>query len=334
MSQQTMNISVAKIRTLATQACVVSGSSIATALALVDATISAACVGSRQLGLPHFLDYIESLRAGRINGHARPQIRYILPAFIHADADGGVQQLGFDMVYDDFKKRVTTFGIAVFTQQNGFTAGELGYYTRRLAADGLMAMAFANGPALMTVPGSKQKVYCTNPIAFGAPAGTDHRPVVIDQATSAAAFVKVRRAAQDHQTIPDDWAVDQSGRSTVDPNEAMAGALLPFGGYKGANLALMVELLAAGLSGAAWSLDQGEFLRGSTSLNAGLTVLAIAPVATDQPVGERINAHLRRLHSHGVHIPGQNGADYDERTNLEVPIELLRAIEEAAAGKS
>ncbi|TIW17972.1 MAG: Ldh family oxidoreductase, partial [Mesorhizobium sp.] len=97
-------------------------------------------------------------------------------------------------------------------------------------------------------------VYCTNPMSFAAPAA-DGSPLVIDQSSSATAFVNIRKAAEDGRKIPEGWALDASGNPTTDPAAAMKGAMLAFGGQRGANIALMVEVLAAGLSGANWSLD-------------------------------------------------------------------------------
>lgn len=174
-----------ELRQLALEACLACGSSPAMAKALVDATLSAACFGRTELGFPHFVDYLTSLRDGRINGDAKPRFDHVLPALIYADADGGIAQLGFDLIYDDFVKRVKTFGISVFTQRNSYTAGELGYYVRRLAEDGLIAIAAANGPALMAAAEGGERVYCTNPLAFGAPLPELLPPLVIDQATSA-----------------------------------------------------------------------------------------------------------------------------------------------------
>ena len=99
-------------------------------------------------------------------------------------------------------------------------------------------------------------------MAFAAPVA-DGPPLVIDQSSSATAFVNIRKAADEGREIPEGWALDATGHSTTDPVQAMKGALLAFGGARGANIALMVEVLAAGLSGANWSLDAPFFRRAS-----------------------------------------------------------------------
>ena len=89
-------------------------------------------------------------------------------------------------------------------------------------------------------------------------------------------------------------------------SQAVKGALLAFGGERGANIALMVEVLAAGISGAKWSLDAPSFTSGSQSPGSGLTVIALAPRLVDPGFETRLAAQLDRLSGHGVHIPGRS----------------------------
>lgn len=304
MMRETVTLPWEEARKLALEACGAVGARPAVAASLVDATLSAAQCGRAELGFPHFLLYLRSFREGRIDGRAEPSIGRPLPAMIASDARGGIAQLGFDLALDDLARQARALGIAVFTQKNSYTTGELGYYVRRLALDGLIGLAATNGPALMAASAGGKPVYCTNPIAFAAPVAGAESPLVIDQASSATAFYNIVRAASDDRAIPEGWATDERGDATTDPREALRGALLPFGGYKGANIALMVEVLSAGLSGAAWSLDARDFQAGDTSPAAGLTVVALSPAAIDPHFADRHAAHLARLRDLGVHIPG------------------------------
>lgn len=304
MAESSVTLSVADARELAIAACRAAGASPAAADSLVEASLSATRFGRSELGFPHLLTYLASFREGRIDGSAEPRIERPLPAVIVADAQGGIAQLGFDRAYGELVKAARAFGIALFTQRNSYTSGELGYYVRRLARDGLTALAATSGPALMAASAGGPRVYCTNPIAFAAPAAPAQDPLVIDQASSATAFINVVRAASRKQEIPEGWATDAQGNITTDAQKALEGALLPFGGYKGANMALMVEMLAAGISGAAWALDAKDYKSGRECPDTGLTVIALAPPAARPGLAERIGAHLRRLRDCGVHIPG------------------------------
>ncbi|AFL51179.1 (2R)-3-sulfolactate dehydrogenase (NADP+) [Sinorhizobium fredii] len=328
MAEEKARLSVAEIRNIAADACLACGASAATAKSLVEATLSAALRGRPEVGLPHFIDYLRSFVEGRIDGKAQPRMQHPLPAFIHSDAKGGIAQLGFDLAFEDLVKRARTFGVAIFSQRNSYTAGELGYYVRRLAVEGLVSMAVANAHALMAAAAGGKPVFGTNPLAFGAPLPAPQAPLIIDQAASATAFVNIVRAAADNVAIPEGWATDEAGAVTTDPAKAILGALLPFGGYKGANIALLVEVLSAGLSGAAWSLDAGNFRSGNEPPNVGLTVIAIAPAAVDPSFALRSADHFGRLQELGVHIPGSGSAveapnDADE---IEIDARLLEEI--------
>lgn len=299
-------IGFGELRALLANACHAVGSNDANTASLVEATLSAHQFGPPAMGLPHFVDYLEALQAGRINGRAQPIISNSLPAILAVDAQRGIAQTGFDAAFPALLERARSLGVAVFTQGNSYTCGELGYYVRRLAAEGLVALAATNGPPLLAAAVGGQRVYCTNPLAFAAPGGSDGGQVVIDQASSATAFVKLVKAAANGEAIPEGWAIDAAGQPTTDAAHAVEGALLPFGGARGANIALMVELLAAGMSGANWSLDAGDFRSGNESPGTGLTVIALMPPAA---FAERAAAQMQRLQSMGVHAPGARSAN-------------------------
>src|SRR6202789_1632774 len=286
---------------LASRAVRAAGANDETALALARATVSANAHGKESSGFSHLMDYLSALRAGRIVGDAEPFVTSPAPAAIHCDARGGIAQAGFDLAFDSLCERTQPFGIALFAQNGSYTTGELGYYPRRLAERGLVAFAATSGPALMTVAGAKTPVYCTNPIAFAAPLD-EGPPLLIDQASSETAFVQLRHYAERGEPLPPGWAVDAEGEPTTDPKAALRGALLAFGGARGANIALMVEVMAAGLAGANWALDAPSFLSGDRSPGAGLLVIAITPALLAPDFPQRLRLQLDRLATLGGYI--------------------------------
>lgn len=315
-------------RVLARFSILGAGGNAAMASSLADATLAAEASGQSAVGFAHLVDYLESLVAGRIVGSAEPLISSPAPALIRSDARGGIAQLGFDRAFDDLCARAGTYGLTLFTQNKSYTAGELGYYVRRLARSGFIAFAAANGPALMVPPGVSQAVYCTNPFAFGAPTGSSG-PLVIDQASSATAYVRIRAPAERGERLPEGWAIDAAGAPTIDPGAALKGALLTFGGARGANIALMVEVLAAGLAGGNWSLDAPGFTQGDQSPGAGLVVIAIAANMLDPDFAARLESHTRRLAGLGVYIPGLTRRLREEEARKEgfqLPCELVQRI--------
>ena len=135
----------------------------------------------------------------------------------------------------------------------------MGHHGERLAREGLCALMFANTPAAMAAWGGKTAVYGTNPIAFAAPLqGRD--PIVIDLSLSKVARGNIMAAKQNGADIPEGWAFDADGKPTTDPALALAGTMAPLGDAKGTALALMVEILAAALTGAILSKDATSFL--------------------------------------------------------------------------
>lgn len=321
---------------LALRACRGAGADEASARALVDASLSAARFGPATLGFPHMVDYLNSFREGRINCSPAPTLTRPLPAMLVSDADGGVAQLGFDLAFDDIVGAARKAGIAIFTQTNSYTAGELGYYVRRLAAEGLVGLAATNANAMVVSKPGGPAVYSTNPLAFGFPLGEASLPMVIDQASSATAFVNIVAAAAEGRSIPRGWAVDENGADTEDPEKALGGALLPFGGRKGGNVALLVEMLSAGLSGGPWSLDTPDFRSGSTRPAVGLTVLAMMPGAPGEGRIARAHEQTRRLAGLDVFIPGVSDVEFPPSPSkrLAMPASVHEAVRAFAAAGS
>ncbi|GLS18995.1 malate dehydrogenase [Labrys miyagiensis] len=308
---------------LAYRATIRAGANEATARSLADATVAAELAQRPAVGFAHLKDYLAAFACGRIAATVVPEVDYPAPALIHVDAKGAIGQLGFDMAFDELVSRASTYGIAILAQRGSYTTGELGYYARRLALKELVAIAATNGPALMTPGAGTPLVYCTNPLAFAAPV-EGGLPLVIDQASSATAFVNIRQAAEQGLPIPDGWAVDAEGQPTTDAREAMKGALLAFGGSRGANIALMVEVLAAGLTGANWSLDAPSFAEGDRSPGIGLFVVALKPDLLTWDFAARLALQLDRLAANGVHIPGRSAASDG---TIELPAALVATLE-------
>lgn len=329
----TITMTVREAEALCERAARAAGASSFTAGSLARSVVAAEADGQASVGLSHFIDYLDALDAGRIDGAAEPAITRPAPALILSDGRGGAAHPGFDLAFDDLADAARTFGIALFTQRNAFTCGSLSYFVGRLAETGLAAIAATNGPPIVAGSGARRPVFCTNPMAFAIPVAGG-APLIIDQSSSATAFVNVRAAANAGRLIPEGWALDANGEPTTDPNEAMKGALLAFGGNRGANIALMVEVLAAGINGANWSLDAPPFGVGSDGPGTGMTVIALAPQLIDPDFATRVGKQVERLSGeYGVHIPGRAkvaARERSERDGLAIPRAVYDRITAAA----
>ncbi len=325
----TINLSIHEATMLCERAARLAGANGKTARALARSVVAAEADGQASVGLSHFIDYLDGLEAGRIDGKAEPELTQPAPAIILSDAKGGSAHLGFDLAFESLMDAAKSFGIAMFTQRNAFTCGSLSYFVGRLAEEGFAAIAVTNGPPLVAGSGAKKPVFCTNPMAFAAPVANGP-PLIIDQSSSATAFVNIRAAANAGKQIPEGWALDAQGNPTTDPNEAMKGALLTFGGARGANVALMVEVLAAGFNNANWSVDAPPFGEGSEGPGTGMTVIVLAPRLIDIDFERRLRKHVDRLAGdYGVHIPGRSKAaarDRAERDGVTIPRAVYERI--------
>lgn len=318
---------------LCTRAARAYGASDAAARSLAAASVAAEARGQASVGIRHLFDYLDAMADGRLDGAAEPLLSRPTAAIVKSDARGGIAHLGFDRAFDELVAAARSVGIALFTQRNAYTCGALGYFAERLAQQGLVALAAGNAPALLAAGGARKPIYGTNPLAFAAP--QPHGPaLLIDQASSATAYVNIRAAAEAGKPLPEGWALDEAGEPTTDPSAALKGALVAFGGARGGNIALMVEILAA-MSGGNWSLDAPSFLEGNRSPGVGMLIVALDPQWLDDDFGMRLSAQLQRLAAeHNVFIPGFEKAQALQRSvehGLSVDADLYRKLESVAA---
>jgi len=179
----------------------------------------------------------------------------------------------------------------------------------RFAEAGLIAIMLANAPKAIAPWGAREAVFGTNPIAFATPvAGA--APLVIDLSLSRVARGKVMAAKKAGTEIPQDWALDRNGRPTTAPEDALNGTMLPIGQAKGTALALMVELLAASLSGSAFSHQAGSFFDPDGSPpRVGQTVICIDP-GVQSDYAARVGGLLETISAlEGARLPGERRRD-------------------------
>ena len=269
---------------------------------LVDAALFAEDRGKPVVGVAHLLDHVDAMDDGRLDGRAVPRLGHPSPAVVTSDARRGIAHTGFDEGFPGIVDAARRYGLAAFAQQGSFTCGPLGWFAERLADAGFVAVATAVAPAVLAAGPGTGRVFGTNPMAYSVPRA-GRPPLTVDQASSSTAFVSVRDAAARGAPLPEGWALDADGRPTTDPEAALAGALLPFGGYKGANIALLVELLSS-MAGGSWSMDAPPWDSGSRSPSVGMFVLALDHGAVGPGFPARVAEHLDRLAHSGMRLPG------------------------------
>jgi (2R)-3-sulfolactate dehydrogenase (NADP+) len=289
---QVIEVDWDRLASLCSAAITTAGGDEDTAAALTEAVLAAERRGNTAVGVAHLFDYLDALQCGRLNGTPRPVVRHDRRSVITVSADDGIAQLAFRAARPALVAAARECGVAMLSVSDAFTVGELGHYTWEVAAEGLVALAGANSPALMSLYDAPDAVTGTNPFSFALPGRSS--PRLIDQASSAVAWVRIRDAAAAGEPIPSDWALDASGAATTDAAAALLGPLVPFGGVKGSNIALVIELLSV-LSGASFSMNAPDFASGEQPPRVGLFLIALDPAAFAADYLDRVEDHLERL---------------------------------------
>jgi len=290
------------------------GTSSEVASVLADNCARAERDGAKSHGVFRVPGYLSTLKSGYVNGHAQVAVESVAGGFIRVDAGNGFAQPALARARQPLMQAAAKNGIALAAIRNSHHFGALWQDVEPFASEGFIALACVNATARMVPCGGHSPVYGTNPLAFAAPRA-GRPPLVFDLATSALAFGEVRLAAMHGQTLPQGCGVDRDGVPTTDASRIVdGGSLLPFGGYKGASIAMMVELLSAALTGGALSteIDQSGHPGAQTS-RAGQTVILID--ANRSPAGsfaDRVNQLCETLkHAGQARLP--SGRRYANR---------------------
>ncbi|MBL8590609.1 MAG: Ldh family oxidoreductase [Methylobacteriaceae bacterium] len=294
--------------------------------------VAAEADGLKGHGLTRAPSYAAQARCGKIDGFARPVLERVTPALLRVDAACGFAYPALELATDALAAATAEMGVAAVAIRRSHHCGVAGHHVEKLAERGLVALLFANTPAAMAPWGGRTAVFGTNPIAFACPL-PDAPPIVVDLSLSKVARGGILAAKQRGEAIPQGWALDRDGAPTTDPAAALAGTMLPIGDAKGTALALMVELLAAGLTGARYAADASSFLddKGGPP-ETGQLLVAFDPRLVG---GADAPAHFARLAGQitaqdGARLPGFRRIALRRKAaaeGLRVPGQLVSEIE-------
>jgi (2R)-3-sulfolactate dehydrogenase (NADP+) len=254
-----VRLSLAEAEDFAFRALVASRTSTENARATARALVAAEADGQGGHGLSRVPAYALQARAGKVEGRATPRVEQVAGAALRVDGGFGFAYPAIDAAIEALAPLARTQGIAVAALHRSHHFGQAGAHAERLAERGLIALVLGNSPKAMAFWGGRKAMLGTNPLAFAAPLPGGAAPLVIDLAMSVAARGKIVAAEKAGKTIPADWAVDADGHPTTDAKAALAGTLLPIGGAKGGALALMIEILAAAVTGSAFGWEASSF---------------------------------------------------------------------------
>ena len=276
--------------------------------------------------------YAAQSAAGKVDGHAVPQVERVKSGVVTVDARCGFAFRAFADGLPVAAQAAQESGVALLAVRNSHHAGVLGFPVADLAEQGLVALGFANSPASLAPYGGTKVTFGTNPLAMACPR-KNAPPLVIDLSMGLLARGKILQAAKRGELIPEGAAVDAQGNPTRDPAKAFDGALLPFGGPKGYALALIVEIMSAALTGAALAIEASSlFTPDGPAPRLGQSFLVMNPAASaGANFVDRVEQLLAYINDQpGTRLPGDRRMGLSQQArqsnSIDLPDELLKEL--------
>jgi delta1-piperideine-2-carboxylate reductase len=328
----TLKLSLDEIYQLAKEVMLANGCDTANAEALADIVSRAERDGSHSHGLFRLPGYVKALRSGKVDGKAKPTVKHITPAVIQVDGHGCFAPLAQAVGLPVLAEATQKIGIAALSLVGVHHFAALWPETEYLADRGLVGIACTAYMPMVAPAGTKQALFGTNPISFAWPR-PGHSPIVYDMATAAMAMGDVQIAARDGRDVPMGTGLDADGNLTTDPAAIAKGVLLPFGGYKGSAIALMVELLAAGMTGEQFSFEARATDNGDGGPpRGGEMVIGMAPeIIAGDGWQTHVEGFVEKLTAlDGIRLPGErrhkNRQDTGSRAINAALVETIRGL--------
>jgi delta1-piperideine-2-carboxylate reductase len=277
--------------------------------------------GTLSHGLLRLPGYIEAVQTGWADGNAKPQVVSRSPSMVVVDASNGFTHLALARERNDLARRAGETGCAILLIRNAHHFAALWPDIEGFADAGFIAMACVTSRARVTAWNGRTPVFGTNASAFACPR-KGGPPIVWDQAASVMSQGEILRAAREGRPLADGVGVDAHGQPTTDPKAVLeGGAILPFGGVKGASIAFMVEVLAGALTGAPFGIETPA--PGTMPSKCGEFVMVIDPRRAGADVASRVEPLVDAIHAAGSeHLPGSRRHERRRRALAEgIPLQ-------------
>ena len=304
----TVSLSLDEIFNLAKKTLLANGCDDETASILSDLIMKAERDGSLSHGLFRLPAYVSGLKSGKINGKGKPEIKKISPSVIKVLGNNCLAPVVLNKGIPELIKATKENGIAVLAINNSHHMAAMWPETEMIAEQGLVAFACTSYKPMVAPAGGKKSLFGTNPISFAWPR-KGKTPVVYVMATASMAMGEVQVAKREGYKVPLGTGLSKDGKETTDPGEiADGGVLLPFGGYKGSAIAMMVELLAGSLVGDNFSYETAaKDNNDGGPPSGGEFILAISPdKLSENDWDKHSNEFFDKMKSmDGVRLPGE-----------------------------
>lgn len=307
------------------------------AASLVDANLS----GVHSHGATRLSDYLLRMEQGLISPATQITVVTETPATALLDANNGWGQVVSEKAVELAVSKAREFGTSWVGVRNSNHYGTASYWTVKIAREGMVGISAANTSPVMAAHGSKQPTLGTNPLSIAVPSSSG-QPVVLDMATSIKARGEIIMVAKGSGSIPEGWAMTEEGLPTTDAKEALKGSVLPMAGPKGSGLAIMLDILAGVMTGAAFGSNMPRMYDDPEPQKVGhifaaVDVEAMAPMAeflTSMDEKERETRQSSPAPGFDqVLMPGDNKhrrAEEHRRDGISLPDEVYRELLETA----
>ena len=304
----TVSLTLDEIFDLAKKTLLANGCDDETASILADLIMKAERDGSLSHGLFRLPAYVSGLKSGKINGKARPEIKKISPSVIKVLGNNCLAPMVLNKGIPELVKAAKENGVAVLAITNSHHMAAMWPETEAIAEQGLVAFACTSYKPAVAPAGAIKPLYGTNPISFAWPR-KGKTPVVYDMATASMAMGEVQVAKREGHKVPLGTGLTKDGKETTDPGEIVdGGVLLPFGGYKGSGIAMMVELLAGALVGDKFSYETAaNDTNDGGPPSGGEFILAISPDKLSENDWDKHSSEFfeKMKSMDGVRLPGE-----------------------------
>ena len=305
---KTLSFTLGEIFKLAKKILLANGCDEETANILADLIMKAERDGSLSHGLFRLPAYVSGLKSGKINGKARPDVNKISPSVIKVSGNNCLAPMVLIKGLPELIKTAKENGVAVLAINNSHHMAAMWPETETIAEEGLVAFACTSYKPAVAPAGAIKPLFGTNPISFAWPR-PGKTPVVFDMATASMAMGEVQVAKREGHKVPLGTGLTKEGKETTDPGEiANGGVLLPFGGYKGSGIAMMVELLAGALVGDNFSFETADKDNNDGGPpSGGEFILAISPEKISNSGWDKhADEFFKKMSSmEGVRLPGE-----------------------------
>lgn len=279
--------------------------------------------GSLSHGIFRIPAYVETLQSGYVDINATPLVTDHAPSVVRVDAGNGFAQPAIQAGKALLLQKVRSTGLAALAIHNSHHFAALWPDVETFAEEGMIALSFVNSRRRIAPWDARKRLLGTNPMAFACPR-VDGPSLVWDQASSVMAQGATLMAAEEGRQLRPGMLIDSDGEPTTDPATLLkGGALRAFGAHKGSAIALMVEIMAAALTGGNFGFEDLESeLQGSATQNAGELILVLDPVAFGVPeLPERVAGLLGYLRAGGVsRFPSESRHKARQQNTDGIPI--------------